>query len=76
MHTVLILDSDAPLPAELREVIQAGSTSLQQIGRDAPRIPMADRVLVWRGHALQLGDRGMRWPEDADEIRMVLQTGG
>ena len=76
MHTVLVVEGHSPVPAELREVIDAGSTSVQQVEADARRIPAADRLLVWRGDELRLGERRMRWPEDAEEIRMLLQTGG
>jgi hypothetical protein len=76
MKTLLIRGNEEP-PRELREIIEAGSTEVEertemsQAARQA-----ADRVVIWNGKQVVLDDRRLQWPEDRDELRMLFQSGG
>jgi hypothetical protein len=41
-----------------------------------PPVIAADRLVVWDGRHVTVGDRTMCWPEDEDELRLLFQTGG
>jgi hypothetical protein len=83
MRTLLIRENGIP-PTELREIVRGGSTELHEadeLRTDAAAA--ADRVVIWRGGEVEVrggGDaRGdaadrMRWPDDADKLRMFFQT--
>ena len=76
MRTVLIRGGDEP-PAELRHIVETGSTEVLEVSGDDRRATQdADRVVIWNGHDVIVEDRRLRWPEDEDELRMLFQTGG
>ena len=76
MKTLLIRGNDEP-PRELREIVAAGSTEVSERPRaDEAERRDADRVIVWSRGEIVIDDRRLRWPEDRDEVRMLLQTGG
>jgi hypothetical protein len=76
MKTLLIRGNDEP-PSELRDIIEAGSTEVDERTEMSPAARhAADRVVVWNGKQLVLDDRRLRWPEDRDELRLLFQTGG
>jgi hypothetical protein len=76
MKTLLIRGNDEP-PDELRAIIEAGSTELEERTEMSPAArDGADRVVVWNGRQLMLDDRRLRWPEDRDELRLLFQTAG
>jgi hypothetical protein len=79
MHTLLIVDPNSPVPAALRHVIEAGSTSVEEVQADQrSESRHADRILIWDDGVLifGVGERTLRWPADEDEITLLLQTGG
>ena len=76
MKTLLIHEGHQP-PAALRSIVEAGSTEVTEMKRDdVPASVEADRVVVWNGRELRFEDRRLRWPEDEDELKVLLQTGG
>ena len=76
MRTLLVTTDDVLLPMELRRIIDAGSTAVEET-RSPDRAARAhDRILTWGQGALQVGDRRLHWPDDEEEIRLLLQTGG
>jgi hypothetical protein len=76
VKTLLIRDTEEP-PRELREIVRAGSTEMDEMRRaDVPPVVAADRVVVWDGRHVIVDDRRMRWPEDEDELRVLFQTAG
>jgi hypothetical protein len=76
MKTLLIRGADEP-PSELRAIVRAGSTEMVETRKaDDPRGRNADRVVVWNSNAVTVDDRRLQWPDDRDEIRMLLDTGG
>ena len=77
MRTLLLSRTDAPVPPALREIIDAGSTIVEEVrSPDDATNTAADRVLSSEPGLLRIGDRRLRWPDDEDEIRLLLQTGG
>ena len=60
----------------MREIIEGGSTEVTEVNEGDVVTGSADRVVEWNGRELLLDDRRLRWPEDADEIRMLFETGG
>jgi hypothetical protein len=77
MHTLLIVDPNSPVPMALRHIIEAGSTSVEEVpAGQGSELRRADRILIWDGGVLLFGERSLRWPGDEDEIRLLLQTGG
>lgn len=76
MKTLLIRDEGEP-PAEVREIVRGGSTEVTEVRRaDARRVLDFDRVVEWTGREVLLEDRKLKWPEDADEMRLLFETGG
>ena len=76
MKTLLVRGDSDP-PRELREMIQAGSTEVDEVrGVRDPWQRGADRVVIWNGRDVIVDDRRLRWPDDLDVVRMLLQTGG
>ncbi len=76
MKTLLIRDGVEP-PRELSDLVRAGSTEMAEMDRrDMPPVIAADRLVVWDGRHVTVGDRTMCWPEDEDELRLLFQTGG
>ncbi len=77
MRTMLVIQNETAVPAELRQIIDAGSTSVEQVPPGAVlRADATDRVLMWEPGLLRIGERRLRWPDDEDEIRLLLQTAG
>ena len=76
MHTLLIVSSGTAVPPELRQIIEAGSTSVDETAPNEGSGKTADRVLIWSDHTLHIADKALRWPQDEDEIRLLLQTAG
>jgi hypothetical protein len=73
----LFVRGDADPPHELREIVHAGSTEVDEVrGADAPPTRDADRVVVWNGTTVTVDDRRLRWPDDEDELRLLFQTSG
>ena len=73
----LFVRGDIDPPPELREIVQAGSTEVDEIrGAAGPRAHDADRVVTWTGTTVTVDDRRLRWPDDEDELKLLLQTGG
>jgi hypothetical protein len=61
----------------LRQIIEAGRTAVEEVrSPDDATNTATDRVLAWEPGLLRIGDRKLRWPDDEDEIRLLLQTGG
>jgi hypothetical protein len=76
MKTLLIRD-DAEPPAELRDIVRGGSTEVTEVNKaEAARVRDADRIVEWTGRDVLFEDRKLRWPDDADELRMLFETGG
>ena len=76
MKTLLIRGNDEP-PRELRDIIEAGSTQVDERTEMSPAArDAADRVVIWNGRQLAFDDRRLRWPEDRDELVLLFQTGG
>jgi hypothetical protein len=77
MHTLLIVDPTSPVPTALRHIIEAGSTSVEEVqAGQGSELRHADRILIWDDGVLLIGERSLRWPADEDEIKLLLQTGG
>jgi hypothetical protein len=77
MRTLLLSRTEAPIPVALRHIIEAGSTVVEEVrSPDDATNTAADRVLSWEPGLLHIGDRRLRWPDDEDEIRLLLQSGG
>ena len=77
MRTLLVSRTEAPVPAALREIIDAGSTIVEEVrSPDDATNTASDRVLSWEPGLLRIGARRLRWPDDEDEIRLLLQSGG
>ena len=76
MKTLLVRGDSDP-PRELCDIVSAGSTEVDEIrsGKDVPQHG-ADRVVIWNGRDVIVDDRALRWPEDRDELKLLLQTGG
>jgi hypothetical protein len=76
MRTLLIR-GDAEPPRELREIVRAGSTEMDEVTRaDALAAENADRVVIWNGRHVEVENRRLRWPEDEDELRLYFQSAG
>ena len=75
MHIVLVVASETIVPVGLRRIIQASSTSVDEVAVRPQSTRAADHVLVWTGTVLDVRGELFRWPEDESEIRMLLQTG-
>ena len=77
MRTLLLSRTESPMPPALRQIIDAGSTVVEEVRSAEDALdPANDRVLAWEPGVLRIGDRSLRWPDDEDEIRLLLQTGG
>ena len=76
MKTLLIRGDEEP-PPELREIVRAGSTEVDEVQRaDRLATENADRVVIWNGRDLEVENRRLRWPEDEDELRLYFQSAG
>jgi hypothetical protein len=76
MKTLLVRGSHE-VPAELRQIVEGGSTELTEVRRSDDALGReVDRVVEWNGRELVLEERRLRWPDDEDELRMLFQTGG
>jgi hypothetical protein len=83
MKTLLIRSEGEP-PSEVREIVRAGSTEIQEMDELRPEIAaQADRVVIWRPGEVEV--RGgadvqgtaascLKWPQDEDKLRMYFQT--
>jgi hypothetical protein len=74
----LLVRGDAEPPHELRAIVQHGSTEVDEIrgGDEAWQRQSADRVVIWNGREVIVDGRGLRWPDDVDELKLLLETGG
>ena len=83
----LLVRGQGTVPAQVREIVRAGSTEVKEVRADEERDAStleADRVLVWNEGEIELrsasdrreGVARLRWPEDEDKLRMFFQTGG
>ena len=76
MKTILVRGDSEP-PRELREIVHNGSTEVDEVrGGAEPWQQGADRVVIWNGTNVIVDDRRLRWPEDVDELRVLLNTAG
>jgi hypothetical protein len=77
MKTLLVRGDDEP-PPELRAIVHNGSTEVDEIrgGYEAWQRQTADRVVIWNGRDVIVDGRGLRWPDDLDELKLLLETGG
>lgn len=83
MKTLLIREGGEP-PAEVREIVQAGSTEVCEANKlEVEAAAQVDRVVIWREGEVEVcgpGDVGgaaadhLKWPQDEDKLRMYFQT--
>jgi hypothetical protein len=83
MKTLLIRSAGEP-PSEVRDIVRAGSTELQEMDELRPEAAVqADRVVIWRDGEVEV--RGgadvqgtasslLKWPQDEDKLRLYFQT--
>jgi hypothetical protein len=83
MKTLLIRSEGVP-PAEVRDIVRAGSTELREMDElNAAAAAQADRVVIWRQGEVEV--RGgadiqgtaasrLKWPQDEDKLRLFFQT--
>jgi hypothetical protein len=83
MKTLLIRSEGEP-PAEVRDIVRAGSTELREMDElRADAAAEADRVVIWREGEVEV--RGgadvqgtaascVKWPQEKDKLRMFFQT--
>ena len=85
MKTLLIRGGGEP-PAEVREIVQAGSTEVREMDELRPDAAAeADRVVIWREGQVEVRGAGdaegaaadrLNWPQDEDKLRLFFQTSG
>jgi hypothetical protein len=83
MRTLLI--SDGEPPREVREIVEAGSTEVQEMDElRSDAAATVDRVVIWRAGEVEVRGSGdasgaaasrLKWPEDEDKLRLFFQTG-
>ena len=54
----------------------SAGAAIWQTFLDQGHVAATDRVVSWEAGLLRIGNRRLRWPDDEDEIRLLLQTGG
>jgi hypothetical protein len=73
----LLVRGDSELPRELRDMVKSGSTEVAEVrASSAGSVHEADRVVTWNGNTVTIDDRRLRWPDDRDELKVLLQTAG
>ena len=64
----LLVNADGTPPDEFREIVRGGSTEIAE--------QQADRVVVWEAGRVTVDGRQLRWPDDADELKLLFETAG
>jgi len=74
-RTLLIRYSDAQPPQELYEILREASTILCMTQSPTPTLATSvDHVVVWNDPQIEVDQRTLRWPADADLVRVLLRS--
>jgi hypothetical protein len=74
-RTLLIRYSDAQPPQELYEILREASTILCMTQSPTPTLATSvDHVVVWNDPQIEVDQRTLCWPADADLVRVLLRS--
>lgn len=74
-RTLLIRHNDVPPPQELYEILRETSTILCMTQTPTQTLATSvDHVVVWNDPQIEVDQRTLFWPADADLVRVLLRS--